>query len=85
MSYKFFQNDKCEYFPCHMTSDKGNFNCLFCYCPLYHIENCGGNHIILDNGLKDCSKCLIPHKQYDYIINKLTEHNNTKLMKQKEK
>ncbi|MDY3796251.1 MAG: cysteine-rich small domain-containing protein, partial [Agathobacter sp.] len=28
-SYKFFQNNKCKYFPCH----KGltDFNCLFCY------------------------------------------------------
>ena len=24
-----------EYFPCHKRADRDNFNCLFCYCPLY--------------------------------------------------
>ena len=34
-NFKFFQHKECEYFPCHKTSNKENFNCLFCYCPLY--------------------------------------------------
>ena len=34
-SYRFFQNKSCEYFPCHEIKDSGDFNCLFCYCPLY--------------------------------------------------
>ena len=67
MSFKFFQNKKCEYFPCHQT-DK--INCLFCFCPLYNYD-CGGDYIVLDNGIKDCSGCLVPHCDigYDVIIN----------------
>ena len=43
-NYKFFQHRECEFFPCHKTEDEENFNCLFCYCPLYALgENCGGN------------------------------------------
>ena len=84
MSYKYFKNEECEYFPCHQVDDANNFNCLFCYCPLYPFSECGGNYIILDNGTKDCSNCLIPHKQYDYIITKLINLNNTKLI-EKEK
>lgn len=34
-SYRFFQNKECEYFPCHKTENEEEFNCLFCYCPLY--------------------------------------------------
>mgnify|MGYP000051950745 CR=1 FL=1 len=33
--YQFFCNRECEYFPCHKNADPDNFNCLFCYCPLY--------------------------------------------------
>ena len=74
-NYKFFQNDKCEYFLCHTISkDKeDDFNCLFCYCPLNQYSDCGGNYSVLSNGWKDCSNCTIPHFNYDYIINKLTE------------
>lgn len=70
-SYKFFQNNKCQYFPCHKVNNTEDFSCLFCYCPLSPYENCGGNYTILDNGWKDCSDCLIPHYDYDYIVNKL--------------
>ena len=69
-NYKFFQHKTCEFFPCHETKDVENFNCLFCYCPLYALgQNCGGNFKILENGIKDCSACLVPHKRsnYDYI------------------
>ena len=72
MSYKYFENTACEYFPCHKTN-KEEFNCLFCFCPLYPFKNCGGNYIILENGLKDCSDCVIPHKDYEYILDKLKE------------
>jgi Zn-finger protein len=52
--------------------DIEDFNCLFCYCPLYG-KNCGGNFVILDTGIKDCSNCIIPHRRdkYDYVISKL--------------
>ncbi|MGL4732974.1 MAG: cysteine-rich small domain-containing protein, partial [Fusobacteriaceae bacterium] len=42
-NYKFFNNSKCEFFPCHETAKPEEFNCLFCYCPLYMMEDrCGG-------------------------------------------
>ncbi len=75
-NYKFFQNKKCEFFPCHKTSNEENFNCLFCYCPLYALgEKCGGNFKYIDGGIKDCANCLVPHspKGYDYIISKYSE------------
>ena len=66
----FFQNTACEYFPCHKGAGE-DFNCLFCYCPLYALgDRCGGNFCYTDNSVKDCSHCLIPHSPggYDYII-----------------
>ncbi len=75
-NYKFFNHRKCEFFPCHKTSDPDNFNCLFCYCPLYALgENCGGNFKYMENGVKDCTNCLLPHKpeNYDYIMKKYPE------------
>ena len=68
--YSHYCNHECEYFPCHKVPEGFDFNCLFCYCPLYALgENCGGNFKILENGVKDCSACLVPHKRsnYDYI------------------
>lgn len=85
MSYKYFKNNKCEYFPCHNTANIDNFNCLFCYCPLYTFEECNGNYTILENGIKDCSQCLIPHKQYEFIVSKLIEHNNNTKAKKGDK
>lgn len=76
MSYKFFNNNKCEYFPCHKTNDPENFNCLFCYCPLYALKDkCGGNFKYTEKGIKDCTNCTLPHKRdnYDYIIGKFQE------------
>lgn len=69
----FFQNGDCEYFPCHTMPDTANFNCLFCYCPLYPMADCGGNYTIGNNGVKDCSACILPHKaeNYTYVIEKL--------------
>ena len=68
-SHDFFQNRECEYFPCHKTKNE-DFNCLFCFCPLYALgDQCGGNFAYTETGIKDCSGCLIPHnpKGYDYI------------------
>lgn len=72
-NFKFFQNKKCEYFPCHKTDNIETFNCLFCFCPLYMLKDeCGGN-FKKNNNVKDCSDCLIPHspKGYDYIMDKM--------------
>lgn len=78
-NYRFFQNKECEYFPCHKIKNDENFNCLFCYCPLYFLEECGGN-CKLYNGVKDCTDCLIPHgeKGYDYIVQKIMDVNRSK-------
>ena len=72
-SYSFNQNRGCEYFPCHEVKDENRFSCLFCYCPLYLIPDCGGSYSLLENGMKDCSKCLLPHREesYEYIISRL--------------
>ena len=67
MSYRFFRNTDCEYFPCHKGADRKKFNCLFCFCPLYALgENCGGNFRYTERGIKDCSGCLRPHKRENY-------------------
>ena len=73
-SYRFFQNTECEYFPCHAGADPETFNCLFCYCPLYALgDQCGGAFTYMQQGIKDCSKCLKPHRQenYDCIMEKM--------------
>ena len=74
--YKFFQNRECEYFPCHAGVDPERFNCLFCFCPLYALgEKCGGNFKFTEDGIKDCSNCLVPHKRnnYQYIMSKFND------------
>jgi Zn-finger protein len=68
--YKFFRHKRCEFFPCHETDDPKRFNCLMCFCPLYHLE-CGGNYTFTDKGIKDCSDCTLPHFDYDYVIERL--------------
>ncbi|MDL2217143.1 cysteine-rich small domain-containing protein [Christensenellaceae bacterium OttesenSCG-928-M15] len=75
-SYKFFQNRDCAYFPCHRVEDESSFNCLFCYCPLYALnERCGGDFSYTKDGIKDCSSCLIPHRaeNYERITGKVKE------------
>ncbi|CAK7033253.1 MAG: hypothetical protein EUB_00374 [Eubacterium sp.] len=50
------------------------FNCLFCYCPLYALgRDCGGGFEYTEKGIKNCTNCLVPHKKenYDRIIEKL--------------
>ncbi|MBQ1281543.1 MAG: hypothetical protein IIY16_04800, partial [Oscillospiraceae bacterium] len=65
-----------EYFPCHKGADPETFSCLFCYCPLYALgENCGGCFSYTEEGVKDCSACLRPHRaeNYDAILEKFPE------------
>lgn len=65
--YKFFQNKECEYFPCHKTDSIEDFNCLFCYCPLYCLgDRCGGDFVYTDSGIKSCVNCLRPHIRENY-------------------
>ena len=73
-SFAYFKNDKCEWFPCHKTDNPEDFNCLFCYCPLYNLgDKCGGNFKYLKNGVKSCCDCMLPHKRGNYglIMEKL--------------
>lgn len=70
-SKNFFRNINCEFFPCHKNVDANNFNCLFCFCPLYSMKDCGGNPEYLQNGVKDCTNCTLPHTNYDAVIKRL--------------
>lgn len=70
--YRQVQNRLCEYFPCHSGIDEAEFNCMFCYCPLYGLKDaCGGHFHYLENGVKDCSQCGLPHQRdgYNHIQN----------------
>ena len=80
-SHRFFENRGCKYFPCH--KGLGDFNCLFCYCPLYTREDCPGSPNYLERGgrrLKDCTGCTFPHipENYDVIIRFLSSVKNAK-------
>ena len=75
-SYSFFQHTACEFFPCHETAHPEDFNCLFCYCPLYALgDRCGGSFRYTANGVKDCTHCLRPHVRENYgkILEKMQE------------
>ena len=75
-NYKFFSHSNCEYFPCHDTKHPQDFNCIFCYCPLYVLDDkCGGNFTYTKEGYKDCSRCMLPHKRenYEYVAGKFKQ------------
>lgn len=74
--YAFFQHKECEFFPCHQTAKPEEFNCLFCYCPLFALgPDCGGNYQYSDAGFKDCSNCMFPHVKgnYDQVIARFSD------------
>ena len=53
-----------------------DFNCLFCYCPLYTLgKHCGGHCTYTESGIKSCQHCTFPHqkKNYDAIIARFRE------------
>ena len=65
--YAFFQHRACEFFPCHAGVPEADFNCLFCYCPLYALgSKCGGNCVYLASGVKSCEHCAFPHRRENY-------------------
>ena len=69
--YAFMQNRECEYFPCHDGIREEEFNCLFCYCPLYVLgRDCGGNPAYTEDGVKSCIACGFPHlrENYDAVL-----------------
>ena len=60
---KFFQNTACPHFPCHANIQQDDFNCMFCYCPLYPLgTECGGDYRFTSRGVKDCSACTRNHQ-----------------------
>lgn len=66
-AYAFFQNRACEKFPCHAGVPEEDFNCLFCYCPLYALgEACGGSFHYTEKGSKSCIDCNFPHRRENY-------------------
>ena len=79
-SYRYFENRACKYFPCHAGMEE--FNCLFCYCPLYGMKNCPGRHEYITGkdgkALKVCSDCTFPHQpeNYDKIIKILSSRSS---------
>ncbi|MDD6571883.1 MAG: cysteine-rich small domain-containing protein [Thermoflexaceae bacterium] len=75
-NYKFYQNKSCEYFPCHKLENPQEFNCLFCYCPLYGLgDRCGGDYVYLENGIKSCVNCVKPHdaRGYEHVKRHMKE------------
>ena len=79
-SYRFFRNEACDFFPCHKQPEAEQFNCLFCYCPLYLLgEHCGGEFSYVGEKVKDCTACHLPHlpEHYDVIVKKLMEHRGS--------
>ena len=76
-TYKYYSNKECKYFPCHVKPDENEFNCLFCYCPLYLLgEKCGGNYKYSGpKKIKSCTDCHLPHMPdyYDAVNAKLKE------------
>lgn len=73
-----FSNIDCPIYPCHKLEEQ---NCLFCFCPLHHMSNCGGDYTkIIPVYGKDCSKCLKPHDKdsYNFILNGLVNENRNK-------
>lgn len=75
-SARYFNNRACRYYPCHRVENDEDFNCLFCYCPLYALgDKCGGNFHYTDRGIKDCTDCSAPHRGggYEYVMEHIRE------------
>lgn len=70
-SFRYFKNTDCTYHPCHKVQGEA-FNCLFCFCPLYHFPDCGGSPKYA-GGIKDCSACTLPHEAdgYDRVMERM--------------
>lgn len=86
-SYRFFQNRACKFFPCHEKLKEEDFNCLFCYCPLYMLgEECGGNFSYV-KGVKSCLHCTLPHhpKGYDIVNKRLGDYIKREAEKKNER
>ena len=71
--YRYYENKACQFFPCHpdLWDSERVHNCMFCFCPLYSHEHCGGNPKVAENGMRDCSDCTKNHDKdsYDFVLN----------------
>lgn len=68
-SHRFFENKDCKYYPCHKGVEE--FNCLFCYCPMYTKEKCPGSPKYSqkeDRIIKVCTDCNFPHRPENYEV-----------------
>ena len=66
-STRYFENRACKSYPCHEGSD--HINCLFCFCPLYHLQNCPGEYEMKEKDgklIKSCMNCRFPHEADNY-------------------
>lgn len=78
--FHFFQNRDCRYWMCHEGIPENEFSCSHCYCPLYFVEDCGGNPLTTESGIRDCSACTKPHDKqgWTWIRDRINEEvNNT--------
>ncbi len=71
VEHLYFRINDCEYYPCHKGADE--LNCLFCYCPLYKLENCPGQYEMKESKgrtIRTCLDCSFPHipENYDKMI-----------------
>ncbi len=79
-SSRFFENRSCRYFPCH--EGLADFNCLFCYCPLYALRPCPGTPTYKEKAgrlVKLCTGCTFPHRpeNYERVIALLRERKES--------
>lgn len=76
-SYSYFENRECKYYPCHKGIEE--MNCLFCYCPLYQMQNCPGTYTMLERDgkmVKSCIDCTFPHIPDNYDkVNQVIKKN----------
>ena len=85
-NHRFFSNKSCMFFPCHNAPEEDEFNCMFCYCPLYPLKDCGGIFTWVeheDTKIKLCTDCHLPHtpEYYDVVTHKLSEENISAMFK----
>lgn len=68
-SHEFFENTKCQYYPCHEGMEV--MNCMFCYCPMYRLEHCPGKPEYFEKDgkrIKVCTNCTFPHQPENYSV-----------------
>ena len=65
--FAFYTNKECEYYPCHPVPEGTSSTACSATARFYMLgRKCGGNFTYLESGVKDCSKCLVPHRRENY-------------------